>query len=295
MIAGRFAPSPSGPLHVGSLVAALASRCDALSGGGRWMLRIDDIDPPRERPGASAAILGTLARHGFRPDGPVRYQSARLDRYRDALTRLAANGELFRCRCTRRALRGHARYPGTCRDRRVPPGDVPELLARPLDAPGDALRLRVDAPVRVADLVQGTLDVPPDDPVLRRRDGLVAYPLASAVDDADVARVVRGADLLDASAAQIAVLERLGTPSPPEWAHVPIALDAAGAKLGKSTGAPAVDALDPLATLLAVWDFLGQAPLAVTDLDAFWREAPTRWSLERVPRVRERTAPAGLA
>ena len=207
------------------------------------MLRVDDIDPPRERPGAREAILRTLEHHGFRPDGPVRYQSARLGLYRDALTRLATDGHLYRCRCTRRALRGLARYPGTCRDRRPRPrrgarARRPSARDPGGRAAGCAWTRRSASTISCR--VRSTSA--PDDPVLRRRDGLVAYPLASAVDDADVARVVRGADLLDASAAQIAVLERLGPPAsdrPPEWAHVPVAVDGDGVKLGKSTGAPA--------------------------------------------------------
>lgn len=289
-VGGRFAPTPSGPLHLGSLIAAVASRADALAAGGVWQVRIDDIDPPRERPGAREGILRTLERYGLASDAPILLQSARRERYADALARLAADGRLYRCRCTRRTLAGLARYPGTCRARRVAAQDVPPLLERPLATPGDALRLHVDGAVRVDDLVQGSLELEPGDPVLRRRDGLVAYPLASAVDDADVARVVRGADLLEASAAQIAVLERLGA-EPPEWAHVPLAVDAGGRKLGKSTGAPPIDALEPLATLRRVWRFLGQAPIDALDVDAFWREAIAAWSLARVPPRRECPAP----
>ena len=290
--AGRFAPTPSGPLHVGSLIAALASRCQALSRGGRWALRIDDIDPPRERPGASAAIVRTLERYGFVPDGPVLYQSTRLEAYRAALGRLAAAGLLYECRCTRRALRGLDRYPGTCR----PPAPVaagtlpatdPVLERAPRAVPDAALRVRLDGPIRLEDAVQGRLEGRLEeicgDVVLRRRDGLVAYPLACAVDDAAVEEVVRGADLLEASAAQHAVLERLGERMPAR-AHVPVALDREGRKLGKSTDAPPADALAPLPTLLAAWGFLGQAPLAVDSLEAFWREAPRRWSLAAVPR-----------
>jgi len=290
MAAGRFAPTPSGPLHAGSLIAAVASRCDALSRGGLWQLRIDDIDPPRERAGAIESILATLARHGLRHDGPIRRQSERLERYRDALRTLAAGDHLFRCRCTRRALRGEPLYPGTCRGRGLAPDEDGRLVARPRAEPGDALRMRLAGRTRIDDRVQGALEAEAGDTILRRRDGLVAYPLASAVDDADIERVVRGADLLEASAAQIEVLERLGH-RPPAWAHVPVAVDERGEKLGKSTGAAPLDALEPLPTLLGAWAFLGQAPLAVADLEAFWREAPGRWSLARVPRERTRPSP----
>ena len=257
------------------------------------MLRIDDIDPPRIVPGASAAIVATLERFGFRPDGPVRYQSERLDRYALALARLAADGLLFRCRCTRRALRDRPRYPGTCRARALERDATPALAARPLTRPADALRVRLDGAVRFEDAVQGSVEPAggdaPGDVVVRRRDGLVAYPLACAVDDADVAQVVRGADLLETSAAQLALLERLGA-RVPGWAHVPVALDERGEKLGKSSDAPPIDACEPLPTLLGLWRFLGQASLEVGTLDAFWREAPARWSLAAVPRVRERPA-----
>ena len=300
-------------MHVGSLVAALASRCQALASNGRWMLRIDDIDPPREVAGASASIIRTLERFGFSWDGPVRYQSERLARYEEALRRLAADGRLYRCRCTRRQLRGLPRYPGTCRPPRggtahdVAPGDAahrsdpgeaaadvgaPVLSSRPLATPSTtALRVRLDGRAELEDGVQGTLAGRHADTcgdvILRRRDGLVAYPLACAVDDADVREVVRGADLLEASIAQQALLELLGSGSP-AWAHVPVALDASGLKLGKSTGAPPLDECAPLPTLLDVWRFLGQAPLPVDSLDAFWREAPRRWSLAAVPRERAR-------
>ena len=294
--AGRFAPSPTGPLHIGSLIAAVASRADALAGGGRWLLRIDDIDPPREWPGARSAIPRTLERFGLFWNGPIRYQSARLERYAEALSHLATTEHLYRCRCSRRTLAGLSRYPGTCRAERVRAGEPVAPSPRPKPVPGEALRLELDGRVRIVDAVQGRLDVDlaegPGDVVLRRRDGLIGYPLASAVDDADVARVVRGADLLDTSAVQLAILERLGAASP-GWAHVPIAVDAQGRKLGKSTGAPPVDTLEPLPTLCAVWTFLGQRPLGASSLERFWDAAPTAWSLSSVPRARARTAPEG--
>ena len=275
------------------------------------MLRIDDIDPLRERPGASDAIARALERYGFAWDGAIRRQSTRLERYRAALEELASRDLLYRCGCTRRQLRGRARYPGTCRpgaadtSRPSPetagghgasPGEPsPTMLAaRPLEPPGAALRVRLAGPVRVDDavqgLVEGELEDITGDIVLRRRDGLVAYPLACAVDDADVERVVRGADLLDASVAQHALLERLGLHAPAR-AHVPLAVDGEGHKLGKSTGAAPIDALAPLPTLLGVWRFLGQPPLPADTLEGFWREAPRHWSLAAVPRLSVARAP----
>jgi len=297
--AGRFAPSPTGPLHVGSLIAAVASRADARARDGRWLLRIDDIDPPREASGARESIPRTLERHAMPADGPIRYQSARLDRYHEALGALAADGLLYRCRCTRRMLVGHERYPGTCRGERADPDDVESLRpsAVPWARPGDALRLRLSGRLCVDDAVQGAMDVDlasgPGDIVVRRRDGLIAYPLASAVDDAEVAHVVRGADLLAATAAQQAVLERLGL-DVPGWAHVPVAIEADGRKLGKSTDAPPVDEGRPLETLLAVWRFLGQPTLTVGSSDDFWRVAPDAWSLGAVPHLRAQALPEGV-
>ena len=159
------------------------------------------------------------------------------------------------------------------------------------------MRVRLADEVHLADAVQRTRLVARgegDDVVVRRRDGLVAYPLASAVDDADVDAVVRGADLLSASTAQHAILELLGAGAP-AWAHVPVALDAEGRKLGKSTGAPPLDEFEPLPALLGVWRFLGQPPLSVDSPDAFWREAPRRWSLAAVPAVPERSLTEALA
>lgn len=293
-VIGRFAPSPSGPLHFGSLVAALGSCLSARSQGGQWLLRIEDVDTPRSVPGAAEGILRTLERFGFEWDGPVVWQSARAAAYRDALERLQAAGRIFGCACTRKEMAdsamardGTRRYPGTCRDG-LPPGRA----AR-------AYRLRVEpGTLSFDDRVQGTIaeDVEADvgDFVLLRADGLFAYQLAVVVDDAEagVTEVVRGADLLDSTCRQILLQHLLGY-LVPTYAHLPVACNAAGEKLSKQTLARAVDGAEPARLLADVLDFLGQCPppdLAESGLTAVWAWARENWSMDRVPR--QRTQPA---
>lgn len=229
---GRFAPSPTGPLHLGSLVAALASWLDARAHGGRWHVRIDDLDTPRCVRGAGEDILRDLEAHGLHWDGPVVWQDGRRHAYEAALEGLRRDGHVFRCRCTRRQLRALPVYPGTCRDALVPRG-----------AP-HAERLRVP-PVcvafrdRGAGLVRQRIDTACGDFVLRRRDGLHAYQLAVVVDDAatGVTDVVRGADLLDVTPRQILLQALLAYPTP-RYLHVPVVAWPDGSKLSKQTGAP---------------------------------------------------------
>lgn len=295
-VVGRFAPSPSGPLHFGSLVAALGSCLSARSQGGRWLLRIEDVDVPRSVPGAADGILRTLERFGFEWDGPVVWQSRRTADYREAFERLQAAGHLFPCACTRREMAdsalardGTRRYPGTCRD-----GLAPGRSAR-------AWRLRVP-PGEVAfdDAVQGRVveDVLADvgDFVLLRADGLFAYQLAVVVDDAGagVSEVVRGADLLDSTPRQILLQRLLGLPQP-AYAHLPVAANAAGEKLSKQTLARAVDGMTPAVLLVEVLDFLGQMPpagLADSGLPAVWAWSLANWAPARIPRLRLAPAPA---
>ncbi|MGA8033901.1 MAG: tRNA glutamyl-Q(34) synthetase GluQRS, partial [Casimicrobiaceae bacterium] len=260
---GRFAPSPTGPLHFGSLVAAVASYADARAAQGEWLLRIEDVDIARARPGAADAILATLERFGFTWDGPVWRQALRGDAYAEALDRLDAQGLVYACRCSRRELAG-ARvsaigervYPGTCRER--PP-------LRPATVTGNARvawRLRVPStPVEFVDRHYGRqsqdLAAEVGDFVLRRSDGLYAYQLAVVVDDAaqGITDVVRGADLLASTARQVFLQRSLGYPTP-RYLHVPVAADGRGDKLSKQTRAPALSG-DPLPGLLAAWRFLG--------------------------------------
>jgi len=289
-VVGRFAPSPSGPLHFGSIVAAVGSCLSARHGGGRWLLRIEDVDAPRTVAGAADGILRTLERFGFEWDGPVVWQSARTQAYQDAFERLRADGQVFGCACTRKEMAdsalardGTRRYPGTCRGG-LPPGRE----AR-------AWRLRVEpGVVAFDDEVQGHLeeDLAADvgDFVLLRADGLFAYQLAVVVDDAHagVTEVVRGADLLDSTARQILLQGLLGYPTP-AYAHLPVACNGAGEKLSKQTLARAVDGAEPGRVLVDALDFLGQAPpagLAESGLAAVWAWARENWSMARVPRRR---------
>ena len=285
---GCFAPSPTGPLHFGSLIAAMASYADAKSTDGRWLLRIEDLDPPRESPAAAASFPATLEHFGFEWDGPILYQSTREDAYAAALAALIRAGDAFACACTRAELAaaaagqhqdsGEPVYPGTCR-RALPAGRA-----------GRAWRARVDAsPVTFVDRIQETLsqnlEASVGDFVVRRADGLWAYQLAVVVDDRDqeVTDVVRGADLLSSTPRQIRLQRLLGAPTP-RYAHVPIAVNATGEKLSKQTLAAPLPLAEPQCTLLAAWRFLGQQDPGVdaADVRDFWRWAIPRWDIRRV-------------
>ncbi|HXJ09667.1 MAG TPA: tRNA glutamyl-Q(34) synthetase GluQRS [Burkholderiales bacterium] len=280
MYIGRFAPSPTGPLHFGSLVAALASWLDARAANGGWSVRIEDLDRPREQPGAADSILRTLERLGLYWDGPVTFQSRRTALYREALERLRAR--TYWCGCSRReiadsslgfAADGAQIYPGTCRD-----GLSPGKTAR-------ALRIRTTGEeIRFEDRAQGlqrqSLAGAVGDFVLHRVDGQFAYQLAVVVDDAgqSITDVVRGADLLDSTARQI-YLQRLLGYRQPRYLHVPAVVDAAGEKLSKQTGAAPVDPSDR-AVLGRALRALGQAQ---TDELA---EAVRNWRPEAIARRR---------
>jgi glutamyl-Q tRNA(Asp) synthetase len=247
---GRFAPSPTGPLHLGSLTAALGSWLRARHAGGDWLVRMEDLDPPREVPGAARLQLDTLRAFGLEPDEPVLWQSTRGDAYRAALERLLEQGDAFPCRCSRSDLEPFGGIHRAC---------VP--------APSGRTRaFRVRLPVTelaFVDAIRGrfaqNLGEAVGDTVLRRADGPWAYQLAVVVDDAHqgITEVVRGADLLDSTPRQIHLQWRLGLPTP-AYAHLPLLLDAGGAKLGKSLGAAAVDADAPLPALRAAYALLGQ-------------------------------------
>ncbi|MBS1229006.1 MAG: Glutamate--tRNA ligase [Proteobacteria bacterium] len=289
---GRFAPSPTGPLHFGSLVAAVGSYLDARAHGGQWLLRIEDIDAPRTMAGASDAILRTLAGFGFEWDGEVLVQSRRLDLYHAALVRLQLDGEVYPCACSRReivaasssrSVDGGLLYPGTCRA-----GLAAGKAAR-------AWRLRLpDQELRFVDRIQGevrqNLQREVGDVVLLRADGQYAYQLAVVVDDAaqGVNAVVRGVDLLDSTARQIWLQRRLGLPTP-SYAHLPVVVNAVGEKLSKQTQAPAVASSGGSALLARALRFLGQplpAEMHGAPLAEFWRWAIANWSMARVPALR---------
>jgi glutamyl-Q tRNA(Asp) synthetase len=281
MYAGRFAPSPTGPLHFGSLVAALASWLDARAAEGRWYVRIEDLDQPRAQPGAVDSILRTLERLGLYWDGTVVFQSERTDLYQQALEKLRVH--TYWCGCTRReiadsslgiAIDGGRIYPGTCRE-----GLGADKVAR-------ALRIRTDvAPISFEDRLQGAQRQPLardiGDFVLYRADGQFAYQLAVVVDDAaqSITDVVRGADLLDSTARQI-YLQRLLGYAEPRYLHVPVAVNSAGEKLSKQTGAAPIDASRDREVLEAALRFLGQKP--THDL----AEAVRAWSPARIPACR---------
>lgn len=274
---GRFAPSPTGDLHFGSLLAAVASYAQAKATGGRWLLRIEDIDPPREVPGSAARIEADLLRFGMRSDRPVLFQSARTTAYRNALQDLLDRGLAYWCGCSRADLPASGAYPGTCRN------------GLPAGKRRRAVRLKVDPePVRFTDLVQGEvtecLQQTIGDFVIWRADGLPAYQLAVVVDDAfqQITEIVRGADLLASTARQIQLQRSLGLPTP-RYAHHPVAVGEDSCKLSKRLSSAPIRSGPPERALQAALRFLGQPCPSGLDFDGTWRWALDHWSLSRVP------------
>ncbi len=284
---GRFAPSPSGPLHFGSLVAALGSFLEARVQQGAWLLRMEDVDPPRVVPGAADLILMALERYGFEWDGPVLWQSQRQEAYAAALEALALDGRVFYCTCSRKQVSELGRpgvdgpvYPGTCRHRRRADS-------------ASAARFRVpDERVSFDDLEQGVVscDVGREcgDFVLRRADGVYSYQLAVVVDDAyqGITHVVRGADLLTSTPRQMLLHAALTLPTP-VYRHLPIVLDGRGAKLSKQTRASPLDLQHPLPALLEAARFLGLGqPRDVASGPEFWAWALVAWHGRRASMLR---------
>jgi len=287
---GRFAPSPTGPLHFGSLITALGSYLDAKAQGGEWWLRIDDIDPPRVAPGAIDAILRALEAYGLEWEGAVQYQRHRGEAYAAALAELQRLGVVYACACSRREIAdssmgrpGAPIYPGTCRAGL---------------APGKAARaLRVDtrgASVRVEDRLQGIveqdLECEAGDFIVQRADGLFAYQLAAVVDDAElgVTDIVRGSDLLDSTLRQVYLQTLLKLPLP-RYLHLPVAVNALGEKLSKQTLAPPLDIAHPQPLLVQALSFLNHPPPealkgAKTREILAW--AVQNWAVARLPKVR---------
>jgi glutamyl-Q tRNA(Asp) synthetase len=284
---GRFAPSPTGPLHFGSLVAAAASFLQARAHKGEWLVRMEDLDPPREMKGAADDILRTLERFGMHWDGAVVYQSARGDAYRDAIERLRELNATYPCACSRKEIADSSLsgidgpvYPATCRG-----GLASGRQAR-------ATRVRTDgAHVSFHDRWQGKIECDLEreigDFVVHRADGLMAYQLAVVVDDAaqGITEVVRGADLLWSTPRQLHLQHLLGLP-PPSYAHVPAVVNARGEKLSKQTGAAALATQPVLSLLRRAWLFLGQHEWEAETIDEFWRSAISRWDSRRVPSLR---------
>lgn len=253
---GRFAPSPTGPLHFGSLLAALGSWLLARRAGGEWLVRIEDLDPPREVPGAARRQLDTLAAFGLESDGPVLWQSRRGDAYQAALDRLLADGLAFACHCSRSDLAGEGGIHRRCT------ADAPRAQPAVRLRVGDGNWIAFDD--RLQSRIEQDLAGEVGDIVLRRADGYWAYQLAVVVDDAaqGITDVVRGADLLDSTPRQILLQRALGLPTP-RYLHLPLVLDADGRKLSKSLAALPVDADDPLPALQLAWRALGQVPDAL--------------------------------
>ena len=283
---GRFAPSPTGPLHFGSLVAAVASYLEARVRDGRWLLRIEDIDPPREQVDATALILQGLEAYGFEWDGEVIYQSRSKEAHDEAVRFLVERDLAYPCGCSRKDLADAPRgalgtiYPGTCRNGCA--------------ADETALRVRTtDEPIRFTDALQGPqeqrLESESGDFIIRRRDGLIAYQLAVVVDDQieGITDVVRGIDIMDSTPRQI-WLQRLLGYSTPSYLHFPVITHPDGDKLSKATGAPGVPLVDVRATLVTALEALLQVPpanLAAGNVAEIWSWAIRNWKPERLQGV----------
>lgn len=292
---GRFAPSPTGPLHFGSLVAAVGSYLDAKAHKGEWLVRIDDLDEQRNLPGAIDLILHALEALGMSWDGDVMVQTTRSDAYRKALDVLKKKKLVYPCACSRREIADSAVsgidgpvYPGTCRK-----GLLPGRAARAERVLTNNTRIEFD------DAIQGkitqSIERQIGDFVVKRADGPYAYQLAVVVDDAaqGITDIVRGADLLDSTPRQIYLQQLLGLPTP-RYAHLPVAVNVLGEKLSKQTLASAVDTAAPVALLNGALEFLGQPRItecAPGDTTSFWRAAIKGWRLDRVPHLRTQAAP----
>lgn len=284
MYRGRFAPSPTGPLHAGSIMAALASFLDARSHHGRWLVRMEDLDPPRESPAAASQILHDLEALGLHWDEPVLYQSQRHAAYADAIEQLDSAGHTFWCDCTRQVLSTtEGRYPGTCRERGLTSG------------PGKALRCRVSATnICFIDQLQGQcshcLQRESGDFIIKRKDGFYAYQLAVVVDDAwqGITHVMRGIDLLDSTPRQIH-LQALLSLATPQYAHIPVLVHADGQKLSKQSFAAPVTASTPVPVLFTALQRLQQQPdpqLLNGDRDSLLAWAISNWQPHKLAGLR---------
>ncbi|MDH5536563.1 MAG: tRNA glutamyl-Q(34) synthetase GluQRS [Betaproteobacteria bacterium] len=293
---GRFAPSPTGPLHFGSLVAAVGSYLDSKARGGEWLVRIEDLDTTRSVPGAAYDILRALEACGMEWDGSVVSQSTRADAYHAALHEVRGRGLAYPCACSRREIADSAVagvegfvYPGTCR------AGIP--------AGRSARAVRIDTRgvyIAFDDALQGhieqNLETEIGDFILYRADHVFAYQLAVVVDDAEqgITHVVRGADLLDSTPRQIYLQQLLRLPTP-RYLHLPVAINALGEKLSKQTRAEPIDRRQALPALVAALDLLGQAPshdLVEGSIGDFWAWALKNWRAEKLPRTRTLPAPA---
>ena len=275
---GRFAPSPSGPLHFGSLVAALGSYFQAKANQGTWLVRIEDLDPPREMPGAAEDILNALQAYQLHWDGEVVYQSERHHLYQAQIDAWLENGDAYYCQCTRKQIKEHGGYYlGTCRDKGLKEG---------------AIRLKMTKPIaNFLDQKHGLMTMPPalvnEDFIIKRRDGLFAYNLAVVLDDIDqgVTEVVRGADLIEPTGRQISLYQILGQPEV-SYLHLPLAMDTNGNKLSKQNHATAIDVANPKPALLHAMAFLGfdiPDDIRAANVDEILRWGCENWRLQQLP------------
>ena len=286
---GRFAPSPTGDLHFGSLVAAVGSFLQARSHDGQWLVRIEDIDPPREVPDSAEGILAELARFGMHSDLPVLYQSTRGADHQRALELLLERELAFPCGCSRTDLPRGRPYPGTCRAG-LPAGRVPR-----------SVRVRIaNDPVTIQDQLAGSfredLAATCGDFVIRRADGLIAYQLAVVVDDAwqGVTEVVRGADLLDSTPRQVYLQGLLGLPTP-AYLHLPVVTGADGAKLSKRLRSDPLAGRSAPACLRQALHFLGQPAPPASNLEELWEWAIEHWNPHTIPRPAAMPANSGTS
>ena len=282
---GRFAPSPTGPVHFGTLIAAIGSYLQAKKNQGKWLLRMEDVDITRKVDGADTDILHTLESFGFEWDGAIIYQSRQTEYYEQALEQLVSESMVFPCTCSRKKLAetNSNIYPGFCRSAHLPVKSE------------HALRVLADnINIEFNDAVMGNqiqnIEQQCGDFIIRRRDNLFAYQLAVVVDDAlqNVTEVVRGADLLGSTARQIYLQQLLHYPTP-SYCHLPLAVDAAGNKISKSEGAAKIDLKNKEKTLIDALNFLGQqvpAELLKSNLEDIWMWAIINWNIKQVPTVK---------
>lgn len=285
---GRFAPSPSGPLHFGSLVAALGSYLQAKSQQGKWLVRIEDLDPPREIAGASSLIIQTLEAYGFEWDDDIVYQSQRHDIYQSQINQWINKGDAYFCQCTRKQIKEDGGfYLGHCKHKH-------------LSEKNASVRLAMQHPVEsFYDIKHGTIQIPTqlaqEDFIIKRRDGLFAYNLAVVLDDIEqgITEVVRGADLIEPTGRQISLYRQLNVREV-SYLHLPLAVDELGNKLSKQNYAPAIDNTNPIPTLIEALKFLGfvlPRDIETVTLNEILQWAIKNWQLKRLPTGLEITTP----
>ena len=291
---GRFAPSPTGELHLGSLLAAVASYCEAVRQNGEWILRIEDIDKAREVAGASDSIIRLLDDYGFQWHGEIQYQSKRIERFNELINQLKQRGLIYACHCSRKFLikeypEQHV-YPRLCRDNANTEKPIRSwrLKVDDVDKTGIGDAKYVDFDDRIQGPQHFNLEADIGDFIIQRVSGEISYQLAVAVDDAElgISDVVRGTDLLDSTPRQLFIQQQLGLPSP-SYAHLPLILNAEGQKLSKQTHAKPLKTTDSVTNIWQAIDFLGQKPpheLKIGGLEQLWQWAFENWEMRHVPK-----------